>query len=166
MHLLVGLGNPGTGYAETRHNFGFIALDSIADEAVGKVIGNFSSFSLYKGIFRKHELLMMKPRTYVNLSGNALKEFYQKNFEIDSFMIVYDDLDIEYGKIKLKVGGGDAGTCVRLLLPAVAQGPYPAGCGAGEGGIGTFAYLLLRRRYLALHVYDLAKCKGPHIVLQ
>ena len=108
--LIVGLGNPGKDYEQTRHNIGFMILDNLADRADIN-ISKKGFKGLYDDInFSEHKLLLFKPQTYMNLSGQAVKEI--KNFyKIDTkkIIVVHDEIDLELGKIKIKEGGGSAG---------------------------------------------------------
>lgn len=110
MKLIVGLGNPGKEYENTRHNIGFMAIDQIAKENNVQLI-----LHKFKGeyvIFEKHnqKILLLKPQTYMNLSGEAVSAFV-KYFKIDisEILIISDDLDMEVGKIKLKYKGSSGG---------------------------------------------------------
>ncbi len=108
--LVVGLGNPGKEYELTRHNIGFIVLDNLADKA-----GIEISKSAHKGILGKGEYLdntvyLFKPLTFMNKSGEALKEI--KNFykiPADQIIVIHDELDLQLGDIRSKFGGGTAG---------------------------------------------------------
>ena len=110
MILIAGLGNPGKEYENTRHNVGFLTIDSIAEE-VGVKITKKGFQSLYSlGQFEESKILLLKPQTYMNNSGNALreaKEFYK--IDTDKIIVVHDEMDLPLGKIKLKKDGGSAG---------------------------------------------------------
>ncbi|MDX1917483.1 MAG: aminoacyl-tRNA hydrolase [Rickettsiaceae bacterium] len=113
--LLIGLGNPGKQYQFTRHNIGFIALDIIA-ELTGaswgksnKFAGEFASCSISVN-HREEKLYLLKPHTYMNLSGlsaNSVKNFYK--IDIDDILVFHDDIDLKLGEIRCKKGGGSAG---------------------------------------------------------
>ena len=107
MYLIVGLGNPENEYAHTRHNMGFDAINEVAEK--NNINITKSKFKgLYEtGIIQGKKVILLKPQTYMNLSGEAIIEF--KNFyKIDSkdIIVIYDDLDIEPGKIKIRKKGG------------------------------------------------------------
>ena len=110
MFLIAGLGNPGKEYENTRHNVGFLTIDSIA-ESLGVKITKKGFQSLYSlGRFEAHKVLLLKPQTYMNNSGNALreaKEFYK--IDTDKIIVVHDEIDLPLGRIKLKKDGGSAG---------------------------------------------------------
>ncbi len=110
MKMIVGLGNPGKEYENTRHNIGFMAIDKIA-------LKNHVSLDSKKGngiytIFEKnHEkILLLKPQTYMNLSGEAVKALMQYyKIEVSDILVISDDLDMPTGKIKLKYKGSSGG---------------------------------------------------------
>jgi PTH1 family peptidyl-tRNA hydrolase len=110
MFLIAGLGNPGKEYENTRHNVGFLTVDKIA-ENVGVKISKKGFQSLYNlGEFENNKVLLLKPQTYMNNSGNALREakdFYK--IDMDKIIVVHDEMDLPLGRIKLKKDGGSAG---------------------------------------------------------
>lgn len=110
MKLIVGLGNPGKEYENTRHNIGFSILDNYIQK--NNIELNKKKFnSIYAECFIENEkVILLKPMEYINCSGEAVKKivkFYKIN--IEDILIIYDDLDIEIGKFKLKPKGTDAG---------------------------------------------------------
>ena len=104
-YLIVGLGNPGVKYEITRHNAGFIAVDNIISEL------NLTEKKEKKYLScTKSPLYIIKPLTYMNLSGEAILSFLSKNkMSSDKIIVFHDDKDISLGKIRLKIGGGCAG---------------------------------------------------------
>jgi peptidyl-tRNA hydrolase, PTH1 family len=110
MRLLVGLGNPGTSYANNRHNVGFTALDAIAKRYA------FSSWrKRFQGVFAEgtmdsEKVIALKPTTYMNLSGQSVGEAV-RFFKIDpnDVIVVYDEIELAPGKVRVKRGGGSAG---------------------------------------------------------
>ena len=110
MYLIVGLGNPEEEYANTRHNMGFDVVNEIAKR--NEIEINRNKFnSLYgQGIINNEKVIIVKPQTYMNLSGTAVrsfKDFYK--IEGNKIIIIHDDIDVEEGKIKIRKLGG-AGT--------------------------------------------------------
>ena len=110
MKLIVGLGNPGKEYENTRHNAGFRFIDTYAKEA--NLTFNKEKFSgLYTDfIFNDEKVILLKPQKYMNLSGEVVKDFV--NFfkiNIKDILIIVDDLDTEIGKLKLKYKGSSGG---------------------------------------------------------
>jgi peptidyl-tRNA hydrolase, PTH1 family len=107
MKLIVGLGNPGTKYSKTKHNFGFWVIDQLVTQRSLK-------FKLGKGdfIFAKDENCMfVKPTTFMNDSGVAIKHIlnYYDHISISDLLVIYDDIDINLGKIKFKPNGANGG---------------------------------------------------------
>ena len=109
MKMIVGLGNPGDNYNNTRHNIGFMLIDNyVKDKDI-----NFSvKFNgLYSKVFKDNEtFILLKPLSYMNLSGEVVKK-YIDYFKIDpkDILIIQDDLDMPVGKIKLKYKGSSGG---------------------------------------------------------
>ncbi len=109
--LIVGLGNPGSGYAETRHNVGFWFVDRLAARG-GARFRPESRFhgDLAEASLAGERLRLFKPTTFMNLSGQAvaaLARFYR--YEPSAILVVHDDLDLPAGEVRLKVGGGHGG---------------------------------------------------------
>ena len=110
MKLIVGLGNPGSEYLNNRHNLGFMALDSLSahykfEHWKSKFDGMFSS-----KLLGSEKITLVKPQTYMNLSGFCVakfKQFFKVND--DDIFVIYDDIDLSFGDKRLKQGGGDAG---------------------------------------------------------
>ena len=106
MYLIVGLGNPEEEYANTRHNMGFCAINKLAKQY--NISVTKSKFkSLYgTGEIEGEKVILIKPQTYMNLSGEAVREFvdYYK-IELDKLIIIYDDMDLEKGYIRIRKQG-------------------------------------------------------------
>lgn len=107
MYLIVGLGNPEEDYSNTRHNMGFNTINKLAKQYNIEI--NKKKFkALYgTGIIENQKVILLKPQTFMNLSGESIKEamdFYK--IEEDKLIIVYDDIDIEPGTIKVRKTGG------------------------------------------------------------
>lgn len=109
-YLIVGLGNPGKKYAETRHNVGFWVIDELAKR---HAITNFNSERkalVADGLIKNRRVLLVKPQTYMNLSGEAVRaliDFYKP--PIENLMVVYDDMDTALGTLRLRKTGGHGG---------------------------------------------------------
>lgn len=112
MKLIVGLGNPGPQYATTWHNVGFMVIDNLARELKTsfKVWGPGSNSELAQAELKDEKILLQKPLTYMNLSGQAAvaAAHYFKVLPED-ILVIHDDMDLELGDVRLKIGGGDAG---------------------------------------------------------
>ena len=114
MKLIVGLGNPGPEYERTRHNVGFVALDRFArrfsDPATGSPRARFSGL-LIESEIEGEKVLLLKPTTFMNLSGTSVAEamrFYKLKAEED-LMVLVDDIALPCGAIRLRGDGGDGG---------------------------------------------------------
>ncbi len=110
MYLLVGLGNIGKEYENTRHNFGFMCVDRIiSDYNINNHQVKFNA-DIYNGEIENNKIIIVKPRTYMNRSGIAvsqIKTFYK--IPIENIFIFHDDLDLTFLKLKYKTGGGAGG---------------------------------------------------------
>lgn len=105
MQFIVGLGNPGSTYASTRHNIGFMVIDALNRRLSTQEI---SKKSFEGELFKTSSHFFLKPQTYMNLSGRsvlAVKQFYK----IDMPIVIHDDLDLPFGAIRFKIGGGHGG---------------------------------------------------------
>lgn len=110
MYLIIGLGNPEEEYARTRHNMGFDTINRISE--MYKILVNKSKFnSLYgTGNIEGEKVILVKPQTYMNLSGKAVRDFMNfYKISPENIIVIYDDLDIDAGIIKIRKKGG-AGT--------------------------------------------------------
>jgi len=108
--LIVGLGNPGTEYKDTRHNIGFKAVDVIGN-ACGIKISKKKIFSqIGTGKIKPYDVILAKPLTYVNKSGEAVKGLlHYFSLTPKELIVVHDDIDLEKGILKIKERGGDGG---------------------------------------------------------
>ena len=109
--LVVGLGNPGLNYASTRHNLGFMVADRLAAR-LGSTFKTHkrSGAEIVSGRLGAHSVVLAKPRSYMNESGRQvapLAKFY--SVPPADVVVIHDDLDIDFGRIRLKVGGGEGG---------------------------------------------------------
>ena len=110
MFLICGLGNPGENYKNTRHNVGFHLVDNIILNFNLDKIKEDRLKELYSGVINNQKLFVLKPLTFMNLSGKAVSEivnFYK--IKLDHVFIIHDDLDLELSKVKIKQGGGNGG---------------------------------------------------------
>lgn len=110
MKIIAGLGNPGDPYRMTRHNMGFLVLDALAEDAGIAVQKKKFEALLGDGRIGNERVLLVKPQTFMNLSGQSIRQaadFYQKTPE--EIIVVHDDLDLPFGTVRIKVGGGDGG---------------------------------------------------------
>ena len=110
MLIICGLGNPGEKYAHTRHNIGFIVLEYLAQKHGFLFTQKKFNSTVAEVSFHDKKILFIKPQTYMNKSGEAVKKtlsFYKSHPE--QLLVIHDEIDFPFGKIKLKFDGGDAG---------------------------------------------------------
>lgn len=110
MKLIVGLGNPGKEYERTRHNAGFMVVDRVAEKC--SLVFNKTKFNslIAEGKVQGKSVMLMKPQTYMNLSGTAVSEavrFYK--LDLKDLLIIHDDLDLPVGKIRIRESGSAGG---------------------------------------------------------
>ena len=109
--LIVGLGNPGSEYRETRHNAGFMVLDRLAQRLPKKNFEEIHGCSSHylKGTYAGRPLFLQKPETFMNLSGEAVAPLMRKEeIGTDGLLVIYDDMDLEVGKLRIR-GRGSCG---------------------------------------------------------
>ena len=110
MILVAGLGNPGKKYDGTKHNVGFDAVDLLASRHRYPVYKNWKKGEVAKGTIAGAEVLLSKPQTFMNLSGDSIGpqlRFYKE--EPSSLIVIHDELDFEPGTVKIKTSGGHGG---------------------------------------------------------
>lgn len=105
MTLVVGLGNIGEQYAQTRHNVGFMLIDLILKDLQTTMLSN----AKFKGeLFKSSSTLFLKPSTYMNLSGESVKAV-SEYYKCDRIIVIHDDIDLNLGALKFKIGGSSGG---------------------------------------------------------
>ena len=110
MKLIVGLGNPGKEYEKTRHNMGFLCIDYFAKKNNVEINKNKFDGLYTELIYKQEKILLLKPMKYINLSGEVIKkyiDFYK--IDVNDILIISDDLDMPFGKLKLKYKGSSGG---------------------------------------------------------
>ncbi|HEY9151916.1 MAG TPA: aminoacyl-tRNA hydrolase [Anaerolineales bacterium] len=108
--LLIGLGNPGREYKDNRHNFGFMLIDRLIVRLNARGMKLQSKAIVTDAVYNEHKLILAKPQTYMNLSGQSaqgLIHFYK--IELSNVLIAHDDLDLPFGTIRMRPGGGPGG---------------------------------------------------------
>ena len=109
-YLLIGLGNPGREYANTRHNFGFLLVDRLAVRLNARGMKVQSKAIVMNAQYEERKLILAKPQTYMNLSGQSVQgliHFYK--LPLTNVMILSDDLDLPFGTIRIRASGGPGG---------------------------------------------------------
>ena len=125
-HFIVGLGNPGAKYLWTRHNAGFIVLDEFSRIA-GIPVTRKNFAGLYgEGTYRDSRLFLLKPQTFMNLSGRSVNPaLHFHRLSLKELIVIHDDLDIPFGRVKIKEGGGHAGhNGLRSLMQELGGGGF------------------------------------------
>nr|WP_197285685.1 aminoacyl-tRNA hydrolase [Nocardiopsis sp. NRRL B-16309] len=145
--LVVGLGNPGPAYAANRHNAGFMVVDALARAANERWKSHKARAEVVETRLDGTPVVLAKPRTYMNLSGGptaALSAFYK--IPVERIIVVHDELDIDYGALKLKRGGGSGGHNGLKSLTASLSGPdyvrVRFGVGRPPGRMDAAAFVL------------------------
>ncbi len=146
--LIVGLGNPGREYRNNRHNIGFMVLDQLA----GKMDTSFSKMKMnalmtavrYKG----HRIILLKPQTFMNLSGKAAASFIRfYKLPLENLLVVYDDVDLPFQTLRMRPNGGDAGQKgVRSIIKELGTKDFPRlriGINRPPGRMSVSSYVLL-----------------------
>jgi len=108
--LLIGLGNPGREYKDNRHNFGFMLIDRLAVRLNARGMKLQSKAIVTNALYEDRKLILAKPQTYMNLSGHSvqgLANFYK--LPLENLLVAHDDLDLPFGTIRLRPGGGPGG---------------------------------------------------------
>jgi len=147
MKLIVGLGNPGKRYENTRHNVGFLAIDYLAQQMGIRVDKEKNRALIGEGKFGEEKVVLVKPQTYMNLSGEAvapLAAWYK--VEPEDILVTYDDLALEVGKIRIRGQGSHGGhNGVRSLISHLKTEKIPRikiGIGAPPPQWDTADYVL------------------------
>lgn len=127
--LIVGLGNPKPQYANNRHNIGFMVLDALASN----LSLTFKEDKNFKACIAKDSnLILCKPTTFMNLSGEAV-QLMKNYFKIEDFFVVHDDLDLPLGELRFKLGGGNGGhNGLKSIDKLCGSEYYRARCGIGR----------------------------------
>jgi PTH1 family peptidyl-tRNA hydrolase len=145
--LVVGLGNPGPAYSGNRHNVGFMVVDLLAARMSGRFKAHKSRAEIVEGRLAGERVVLAKPRSYMNESGgpvSALTDFFK--VPLDRLVVVHDELDLPYGGLRLKLGGGDNGhNGLKALRRSLGSGEFLRvrfGIGRPPGRMDAAAFVL------------------------
>ncbi|MFD0796228.1 aminoacyl-tRNA hydrolase [Maribacter chungangensis] len=144
--LIVGLGNIGDEYKETRHNIGFTILDALAaKEGFTFETAKLGAIGMFKA--KGRSVLCLKPSTYMNRSGKALKYWMDKeNIPLENILVITDDINLAFGTIRIKTKGSDGGhnglKDIQLFLQSTAYNRFRFGVGSDFGKGRQVAYVL------------------------
>ena len=110
MKLVIGLGNPGKNYIHTRHNLGFRVIDELIKTNDFNPRIRRLKYDIYRGIISNEETVLLKPRTYMNNSGGAVRNFLgYTNEPLENILVVCDDFNLPFGKLRVRPGGSTGG---------------------------------------------------------
>lgn len=147
MYIIVGLGNPGIKYAETRHNMGFRTVDRLAEEYSIRVKTRKFRAAIGEGSIGGEKVILVKPQTFMNLSGEAVQQIvaYYK-VPHDRLIVIYDDIDIPLGSVRVrKAGGPGTHNGMRSVVSCVKFTDFPRvrlGIGDAEGGEDLISHVI------------------------
>lgn len=149
MKLIVGLGNPGREYEATRHNIGFMVVDSLSEKWAIPVSKNQNKALVGEGKFNGEKVILVKPVTYMNLSGEAVGALMRwHKLSPEDIIVVYDDLDLQPGKLRIR-GKGSAGghNGIKSIIQHLGTDVFPrlkVGIGRPYPGQDSANYVLNR----------------------
>jgi PTH1 family peptidyl-tRNA hydrolase len=145
--IIVGIGNPGPKYAATRHNAGFWAIDELVGRHSIELSDRRRTCALGEGVIEQRGVVLAKPRTYVNESGRAARYLLDRyRVGPERLLVIYDDMDLPPGRLRLKAGGGPGGhNGMKSMVSAVGDRGFPRlriGVGRPESGGDDVDYVL------------------------
>ncbi len=127
MYIIVGLGNPGDKYAKTRHNVGFNVIDILAKEYSIDVSKIKHKALVGEGRIGTEKIILVKPVTYMNLSGESVVDICNYyNIDLENLIVIYDDIDLDVGKIRIrKKGSGGTHNGMRSIIKCLGSNEFP-----------------------------------------
>lgn len=139
MFVIVGLGNPGKKYEKTRHNMGFLAIDKLAEKHDIKVNKLKHKALVGDGFISGRKALLVKPQTYMNLSGESVREIISYyDIDLEDLIVIYDDFDLETGAIRIrKKGSAGSHNGMKSIIGQIQSKDFPRiriGIGKSGGG--------------------------------
>ena len=145
--IILGLGNPGNDYVNTRHNIGFYYIDYLSRILKIKTSIKDNNVVYGEGLFNNNKVILAKPKTFVNNSGNAVKFLLNKyNLELENIIVIYDDMSLELGKIRIRPQGSSGGhNGIKSIINTVGSQNFSrirVGIGAPVSNKGNIEYVL------------------------
>jgi len=147
LFLIIGLGNPGREYRDTRHNVGFMVLNRLADDLGIKMSRVQNKAITGSGMLEGNRIILAKPQTFMNLSGGpvgGLVRFYK--VPLNQMMVIHDDLDLAFGTLRIRPGGGSAGQKgIQSIINSLGNQGFPrmrVGIGRPSGSKQGASYVL------------------------
>lgn len=151
MNIIVGLGNPGKEYEHTRHNIGFCVIDALAEAYRINVTDKKHKALIGKGMIDGKKVVLAKPQTYMNLSGESIRALldYYKADERSELIVIYDDISLDVGKLRIRKKGSAGGhNGIKSILAhlghdeftriKIGVGDKPKGCDLADYVLGRF----------------------------
>ena len=159
--MVCGLGNPGSEYAHTRHNAGFLAVDALAAELGASYWKTKPGALVAEVTFKGAKLVLVKPTAYMNVSGGPLKKIAEEyRVPVGGILVVHDDLELPAGSIAVKVGGGHAGhNGLRSICDKFGTHDFPrvrVGIGRPPGRMAPADYVLQQLKGRDLEDFEVA----------
>ena len=175
MYIIAGLGNPGKQYAQTRHNVGFDTIDILADKYNISVDTKKHKALCGKGMIEGQKVVLAKPQTFMNLSGESVRElvdFYKIDPE-EELLVIYDDISLEVGQLRIRRKGSAGGhNGIKNIIANLGSSVFPrikVGVGEKPKGYDLADYVLGKfskeDRVLMEEGYDLA-CEASALIMQ
>ena len=147
MYLIAGLGNPGKQYENTRHNAGFMALDALADQLGTSIEEKKHKALCGKGLIGGEKVILLKPQTFMNLSGESIRaaaDFYK--VDPDHIIVIYDDISLEPGQLRIRKKGSAGGhNGIKSIIAHLGTQEFPrikVGVGAKPDRMDLVDYVL------------------------
>ena len=147
MYLIAGLGNPGKQYENTRHNAGFMALDALADQLGTSIEEKKHEALCGKGLIGGEKVILLKPQTFMNLSGESIRaaaDFYK--VDPDHIIVIYDDISLEPGQLRIRKKGSAGGhNGIKSIIAHLGTQEFPrikVGVGAKPDRMDLADYVL------------------------
>ena len=179
--LIIGLGNPGPTYAMTRHNIGFMTVDRIIQKYALVALSNSIDARISQGKISGVSVLAAKPMAYMNRSGGPVADILRTfRIQCEDMVVIHDDIDLAYERLKIKEKGGDGGhNGLRSLIDALGTDDFVRvrmGVGRPEAHIGVVDYVLgefdahqhlTLERFLsqALEAAEVILCEGAKVAM-
>jgi peptidyl-tRNA hydrolase, PTH1 family len=149
MHLIIGLGNPGKEYENTRHNMGYKAIDELSKDLNIGFSKDIHKAQVGVGEWSGNKLILAKPQTFMNLSGESVGELARwHKIPASNIIIIYDDMDIPLGEVRIRASGADGGhNGMKSIISHLGTKDFPRiriGIGRPDAGKDPSEYVLSR----------------------
>ena len=141
MRLVLGLGNPGVRYVRTRHNVAWWVLEVLASRTAAREVPGHMAYRARRATLAGHEVELLQPLTYMNLSGEALSAWRERNGSESELLVVTDDVYLPVGSLRIRAGGSPGGHRGLESIEAVVGGPEYARLRIGVGAVKDSAEL-------------------------